>query len=186
MALQWAILHQKGKCYLCNIVHPNTPLILEHLDGNEENNPEDGSNWAAACQSTNVKKGKIYAKINNQNSAERESVCVSVCDGVSGVESALDELNTSKELTKSEHIRPKFRVFVKKIVKKEENPRSKRILDGAAERFSISQMTAGRWLDGMCSPEGEYEYFKDDASRTCIRNKLEKYVKNWKEERANG
>jgi hypothetical protein len=170
VALQQCIVNQGGLCYICKDL--KLPLILEHIDNNRKNNPDDGSNWGAACVSCNVKKGKA-AKANQNNdkkhSARRESVRVGGHEdnGLGSVE----ELEGGREIAISTIKRPQFRKWVKKVVKEEGCPRAKRLLDGGHEKLGMSQRAAGRWLDGMCSPEGEFEYVQDEAGRNCVRYK---------------
>jgi len=197
VALQKCILKQQGRCYICGEI--KFPLVLEHKDNNRENNPEDGSNWGAACTSCNTKKGIENSKkladmkgpkrvqqpseIDNKSfkidenkdnkRVQHSTVCVSVCDHNKSniINNGNDDLYNSGELLKSEIFRPKVKEWIKKIIKEEKEPEVSRLRNGGAELFGVNQITIGRWLDAMCSPEGEYEYFINCNGKKCVKKK---------------
>lgn len=44
---------------ICNL---NAVVEVDHVDGNDENNPKDGSNWQLLCHSCNVKKWHVQKR----------------------------------------------------------------------------------------------------------------------------
>jgi len=167
VALQKCILKQQGRCYICG--KEKYPLILEHKDGDRTNNPPDGSNWGAACISCNTKKGKNSPQNAKKHSAERECERESEREFQNDLE--IEDLVKSGELLKSERFKPRVRRWIIDIINDEKSPEVSRILNGAAEKFSLSQTTIKRWLDAMTSPEGNYEYTLNDNGKKCIKKK---------------
>ena len=180
LALQNAVLKQHGICAKCDKKHDFIPLILDHVDGNRSHNPADGTNHQAICQSENVKKGKIQQKTRKQNSARRESVSegggslsLKHFPGSNGGDPVImEEMSPqSREMARADKWKPRFKDFLDDVVRKESNPRAKRILDGFSEVSGMSQNAISRWLDAACSPEGRFEYVKDQEDKWRVRKK---------------
>src|SRR3990167_1282259 len=164
---------QSGKrCFLCKripaakVKDPSKQvwrLILHHVDDNNENNPIDGSNHEAACDSCNLilrkpykhTKGYKYHKNWKEvlNSPHRRRT-----------------LNQRPaQMQKAEKAYPFFADFLERTIAKLIEVDEDSLIDAAAKEFFeaqneyISQETLGTYLDRLCNRiNGNYERFQKD------------------------
>jgi hypothetical protein len=121
-------------CQFCGRTSDVMQLVIDHIDNNNvNNNPE---NLRLLCRRCN------YIK----NPRRPVDECVN-----ENVHEEMSELQTSH--TK----KPLFRRFVWHEINELEEIPEKNILDSVAEELDMSQVTAKRWLDAMCSSRGALE-----------------------------
>lgn len=118
-------------CQFCGKTSDIMQLVIDHKDNNNaNNNPE---NLQLLCRRCN------YIK----NPRRPVDECVS-----ENVHEEMSELQTSQ--TK----KPLFKRFVWHEIHERVEVPEKEILDSSAEELDISQITAKRYLDAMCSSHG--------------------------------
>lgn len=118
-------------CQFCGRTSDVMQLVIDHIDNNNSNNSHD--NLRLLCRRCN------YIK----NPRRPVDECVS--------ENANEEMS---ELQTSQTKKPLFKRFVWHEIHELEEIPEKHILDSSAEELDISQVTAKRWLDAMCSSRG--------------------------------
>ena len=64
---------------------------------------------------------------------------------------------------------PEFREYVIQHVAKNSPMKRRELVNASSERIEMSQKTAMRYLDKMCSSEGEY-IIRKGGKRVCLRN----------------
>ena len=135
---------------------------IHHKDRNRENNPEDGSNWELACHSCNCKndprgrrKNPYFNGFNKLKNRLGEGV--RVWEGEK--EWKFSQSNVmSAEMKKSIESKPLFREAVGIMMEKFQVVKRKDLIDACSEKANCSQATGARYLDGMSSYFGKYEY----------------------------
>lgn len=153
-------------------------LTVDHIDGNENNNPADSLNWQLLCQSCNNKKRKMPAKRDTkpdkfarykQYRALHERVSMSEVTGA-----------ISREMDKNDRAEMEFRRFTEEAVASLSEVKESVLLDAGAmnhlRKFkeNISQATLARYLAKWCNPiNGDYERFKIDERQHIRRSRDE-------------
>ena len=132
----YAELSQKhgALCQFCGRRPEDMQLVIDHIDNNNSNN--DRQNLRLLCRRCN------YIK----NPRRPVDECVS--------ESVTEELS---EIQTSQTKKPLFKRFVWHEINERNEVPEKDLLDSSAEELDISQVTAKRWLDAMCSSHGFLE-----------------------------
>ncbi len=121
-------------CKCCGILSVEKQLVIDHKDNDNSNN--FSNNFQLLCRRCN------YLK----NPRQPVDECVS-----ENIREDISELQTSQ--TK----KPLFKKFVWHEINERVEIPEKDILDSSAEELDISQVTAKRWLDAMCSSRGLLE-----------------------------
>ena len=174
-ALTQAVEEYGNRCHICN--RTDRPLEVDHLNGDPEYNPSDGSNWAPACGRCNKAKGprrgpgkrskkaassilpggdKNLVSPNTLRESEREGER----EGVRMM---------SGEMVKNMECEPKFRKYVYKIVREFGGVVYKELKVAGAEYAGVSAQTADRYLEKMCSFAGSMEIFRNQDGEKCVR-----------------
>jgi hypothetical protein len=141
-------------------------LVIHHVDGNNDNNPADGSNWKLLCQRCNVLRdprgpqaypkfsSHLRLKMSHENERETEKHTLRV---------------RYLEMAKSLEAEPIFREFVCRTIKALGAVKKWDLLDAGAEDFhkqtenTISQQALAKYLDKLCNPiNGAFEYFRQE------------------------
>ena len=138
-------------CRGCQALESEKELIIDHKDNNNSNNHP--SNWQFLCRSCNY--------IKNPRLAEREPL--DVCGGECDLFSEPTEISINREKE------PEFREYVIQQVARNGPMKRRELVNAASERVGISQKTATRYLDKMCSYEGEF-IIRKVGKRVCLRN----------------
>lgn len=120
-------------CQFCGRKPEDMQLVIDHIDNDNSNNNKQ--NLRLLCRRCN------YIK----NPRRPVDKCVSEC---------VDEVS---ELQTSRTKKPMFKRFVWHEINECVEVSEKEILDSSAEELDISQVTAKRWLDAMCSSHGLLE-----------------------------
>ena len=140
-------------CRGCQALESEKKLEIDHKDNNNSNNHP--SNWQFLCRSCNY--------IKNPRLAEREPL--DVCGGECDLFSKPTEISINREKE------PEFREYVIQQVARNGKMKRRELVNTASERIGISQKTATRYLDKMCSYEGEYIIRKvGKHAQVCLRN----------------
>ena len=126
-------------------------LVIDHIDNNNKNN--NPSNWQFLCRSCNY--------IKNPRLKEREPL--DVCGG------ECDSLDKETEITINREKQPMFEEYLIQQVARNGPMKRRELVNAASERIGISQKTATRYLDKMCSYEGEF-IIRKVGKRVCLRN----------------
>ena len=116
-------------------------LIIERVDNSK--GYEDG-NIAFAHQRCNIKKDPRGVGRFNRGALTSDDV--------------EPKLTRSAEMQKNQQAEPKFRMYVLKRVMKSGRVALSELVNAGAEKSHISQQTAKRYLDKMCSSEGPLVY----------------------------
>ena len=138
-------------CRGCQALESEKELVIDHKDNNNSNN--HSSNWQFLCRSCNY--------IKNPRLAEREPL--DVCGGECDLFSKPNEISINREKE------PEFREYVIQQVARNGPMKRREFVNAASERVGISQKTATRYLDKMCSYEGEF-IIRKVGKRVCLRN----------------
>ena len=146
-------------CRGCQALESEKELIIDHKDNNNSNNHPN--NWQFLCRSCNY--------IKNPRLAERPlDVCVGEKVGECDLFSKPTEISINREKE------PEFREYVIRQVARNGPMKRRELVNTASERIGISQKTATRYLDKMCSSEGEFIIRKvGKHAQVCLRNLLE-------------
>ena len=140
-------------CQGCHALETEKELVIDHKDNNNSNNNPD--NWQFLCRSCNY--------IKNPRLAEREPL--DVCGGECDLFSKPTEISINREKE------PEFREYVIQQVARNGKMKRRELVNTASERIGMSQKTATRYLDKMCSSEGEYIIRKvGKHAQVCLRN----------------
>jgi len=143
-------------CRGCQALESEKELVIDHKDNNNSHNHP--SNLQFLCRSCNY--------IKNPRLAEREPL--DVCGGECDLFSKPTEISINREKE------PEFREYVIQQVARNGPMKRREIVNTASERIGISQKTATRYLDKMCSSEGEFIIRKvGKHAQVCLRNLLE-------------
>ena len=138
-------------CRGCQALESEKELIIDHKDNNNSNNHP--SNWQFLCRSCNY--------IKNPRLAEREPL--DVCGG------ECDSLDKETEISINREKQPMFEEYLIQQVAKNGPMKRRELVNAASERVGISQKTATRYLDKMCSYEGEF-IIRKVGKQVCLRN----------------
>ena len=138
-------------CRGCQALESEKELIIDHKDNNNSNN--HSSNWQFLCRSCNY--------IKNPRLAEREPL--DVCGG------ECDSLDKETEITINREKQPMFEEYLIQRVARNGPMKRRELVNAASERVGISQKTATRYLDKMCSYEGEF-IIRKVGKQVCLRN----------------
>ena len=143
-------------CRGCQALESEKELIIDHKDNNNSHNHP--SNLQFLCRSCNY--------IKNPRLAEREPL--DVCGG------ECDSLDKETEISINREKQPMFEEYLIQQVARNGPMKRREIVNTASERIGISQKTATRYLDKMCSSEGEFIIRKvGKHAQVCLRNLLE-------------
>lgn len=174
-ALTQAIDEHGNRCHICN--RTNRPLEVDHLNGDPEYNPPDGSNWAPACGPCNKKKGPRRGQGKRSKTAASSIIPNSGKNLVSP--NTLRERESEREgdgarmmsgeMLKNMECEPKFRKYVYGIVREFNAVVHKELKIAGAERAGVSAQTANRYLEKMCSFAGSLEVFRNQDGELCVR-----------------
>ena len=138
-------------CRGCQALESEKELVIDHKDNNNSNNHP--SNWQFLCRSCNY--------IKNPRLAEREPL--DVCGGECDLFSKPTEISINREKE------PEFREYVIQQVARNGPMKRRELVNAGSERIGIAQKTSIRYLDKMCSSEGEY-IIRKGGKRVCLRN----------------
>jgi hypothetical protein len=145
-----------------------TYLELDHVDGNPENNPSDGSNWQLLCVPCNrlksapdrKRKPKFQGHIEFRKSLELKIKRY----GKANKERLLMQYAT---MEKNRNAEPIVKDFINKTVESLGSVEKSVLINAAAEEVSlrsegtISQQAVKNYLDKKCNPiNGTLEYFE--------------------------
>lgn len=162
IAYAFCVKRDGNKCVVCkrhpvakvsDPKHEVKELVVDHLDNDNSNNPDDGSNWELLCRRCNAlknphgKRGDL--KFNRHLRLEHSLVC-----GGSSEQQDEDRRarwRQSKELEKSDKAEKIVRLYVKQQLKLYESIPKSDLEDAAAEHCTlqgvqISQTTVSRYL----------------------------------------
>ena len=137
-------------CRGCQALESEKELIIDHKDNNNSHNHP--SNLQFLCRSCNY--------IKNPRLAERP---LDVCGGEWDLFSKPTEISINREKE------PEFREYVIRQVARNGPMKRRELVNTASERIGISQKTATRYLDKMCSYEGEF-IIRKVGKQVCLRN----------------
>ena len=137
-------------CRGCQALESEKELIIDHKDNNNSNNHPN--NLQFLCRSCNY--------IKNPRLAERP---LDVCGG------ECDSLDKETEITINREKQPMFVEYLIQQVARNGPMKRREIVNTASERIGISQKTATRYLDKMCSYEGEF-IIRKVGKQVCLRN----------------
>ena len=118
-------------CQFCHNTPEQRQLVIDHKDNNNTNNFY--KNLQLLCRRCNYIKNPRRP--------------VDVCERDR-------EMEEKSELQVSQTKKPHFKHFVWHEINERTQVPQKELLDAAAEELDISQVTAKRWLDAMCSSRG--------------------------------
>ena len=138
-------------CRGCQALESEKELIIDHKDNNNSHNHP--SNLQFLCRSCNY--------IKDPRLAEREPL--DVCGGECDLFSKPTEISINREKE------PEFREYVIRQVARNGPMKRRELVNTASERIGISQKTATRYLDKMCSYEGEF-IIRKIGKQVCLRN----------------
>jgi len=138
-------------CRGCQALESEKELIIDHKNNNNSHNHP--SNLQFLCRSCNY--------IKNPRLAEREplDVCGSECD----LFSKPTEISINREKE------PEFREYVIQQVARNGPMKRRELVNAGSERIGIAQKTAIRYLDKICSSEGEF-IIRKGGKQVCLRN----------------
>ena len=147
----YAELSQKhgALCQFCGRRPEDMQLVIDHIDNNNSNN--DRQNLRLLCRRCN------YIK----NPRRPVDECVS-----DNVNEKMSELHVSTV------IKPKFKELVYHELNENSVVTQNELLNTSSELLNISQVTAKRYLDGMCSKAGLLSR-KSFGNRILIQYKTE-------------
>ena len=152
------------ECHNCPTIGNYNSLVIDHLDNNNSNN--EINNLQLLCRSCNGKK-------NPRGKAKKQSPIY-----VRGDEHQQPK-EPSPELKKSERCEPIFRDWIERRVGEFGSLSVYDILTGGAERAGCSQATVNRYLQKVCSIEGNFQYIEKEDGQKFVRFKPE-YVQKIK------
>ena len=159
--------HTIGKCGVCGRPEPEyidekkRQMDLDHIDGDPDNNPPDGSNWQLACHSCNVKKNpRGKRKQPYFNGIERLKEYQSRREAMRE-----DNLPIPATMQKNREAEPLFRKSVERLITRYGKMARGDVVDAASEAAGVSQATGTRYLDKMCSLLGGFRYTKDQETK---------------------
>ena len=138
-------------CRGCQALESEKELVIDHKDNNNSHNHT--SNLQFLCRSCNY--------IKNPRLAEREPL--DVCGG------ECDSLDKETEITINREKQPMFEEYLIQQVARNGPMKRRELVNAASERVGISQKTATRYLDKMCSYEGEF-IIRKVGKQVCLRN----------------
>ena len=138
-------------CRGCQALESEKELIIDHKDNNNSHNHP--SNLQLLCRSCNY--------IKNPRLAEREPL--DVCGGECDLFSKPTEISINREKE------PEFREYVIQQVARNGPMKRRELVNAGSERIGIAQKTAIRYLDKICSSEGEF-IIRKVGKRVCLRN----------------
>ncbi|MFZ1081961.1 MAG: HNH endonuclease signature motif containing protein [Candidatus Kryptoniota bacterium] len=123
-------------CRKCGKAGTSKTLIIDHIDNDNSNNVPE--NFQLLCRSCNAKKNhRGKAKLKNQS-----------------IE--IYEAPTSKQIILNEKYKPKFCEYAERRVRQYGWVEMKDLISSGAQITGASTQTIERYLDPMCSTEGQF------------------------------
>ena len=133
-------------CQMCNISKRKRKLVIDHMDNN--NNHTYPDNLQLLCYSCNYKK--------NPRLSEREPFD-NVCESVSNNHNNNHHLSTiPTEIMINKAKEPKFIIYTKETIDEHGKWEEKDLINSGAQVVGVSQVTAKRYLNKLCSTAGIY------------------------------
>ena len=143
-------------CQGCHALETEKKLIIDHKDNNNSNNNPD--NWQFLCRSCNY--------IKNPRLRERP---LDMCVGEKVEE--FDLFSKPTEISINREKEPMFVEYVFQKVSMNRMIDEKELINSGSYRIGISQKTAVRYMDKICSDDGEFKRYKIGKKRMiCLRN----------------
>ena len=136
-----------GYCQMCKVSRRKKKLVIDHIDNN--NNHTYPDNLQLLCYSCNYKK--------NPRLSEREpfdNVCVRVTNNHNTDNYHLSTIPTEIMINKAKE--PKFIIYTKETIDEHGKWEEKDLINSGAQVVGVSQITAKRYLDKLCSSAGIY------------------------------
>jgi hypothetical protein len=132
-------------------------LVLDHVDGNPENNPETGENWQLLCRAHNGRKASRGrgATLKFASFKRLEHSLVKSTEGEKAQRRELYGIRgISAEMLKSEEIRPKIEGWILETVKREGKLELSEAINSGAYLGKCNQGTVKRYVDALTSKVG--------------------------------
>jgi hypothetical protein len=137
-------------CKICNREPPDVYLEMDHVDGNRNHDPADGTNYQLLCRS--------HHRSKHPRGKQKRKVFVS--GGTIEVENRM-----SPEMRKNRKAEPEFRHWLFEKVKKHGRYPVKDAINAGAERCNCSPYVIRTgYLPKLVSSEGMYMMFDDDVA----------------------
>ena len=143
-------------CQGCHALETEKKLVIDHKDNNNSNNNLD--NLQFLCRSCNYRK--------NPRLKERP---LDMCVGEKVEE--FDLFSKPTEISINREKEPMFVEYVFQKVSMNRMIDEKELINSGSYRIGISQKTAVRYMDKICSDDGEFKRHKTGKKRMiCLRN----------------
>lgn len=151
-------------------------IVLDHIDGNPENNPPDGSNWQLLCRGHNARKARrvresrakfashLRIKHSLVRSTEAEKASRRELYGIRGI---------SAELKKSEEIRPRIEEWIIQTVERDGKLELSEALNSGAYLGKCNQGTVKKYIDALTSRIGPLHLDEVDGVEYLVLKKPE-------------
>lgn len=175
-ALGLAIYLHGKKCKYCG--RTERPLELDHIDGNPNNNPPDGSNWAPACGPCNNEKGPrrgpgkrgLRMKTLLGDGHHKKGVVGGGGMGMGeGGRSNEEVRSKGPEMVKNEQYAPAFRRFAVQVVEESGEFPKDDLIPAACEYAGCTIKTGERYWVTLSSLAGPLEQFKNPEGVLMVR-----------------
>lgn len=145
------------KCRICGRTQPEVYLEIDHVDGNKNNNPTDGSNYQLLCRRHN--------RMKDPRGPGKKKKVIASQFGI--IES---DQSTSTQILLNRRYEPVFRHWLYETMKKRGIMTAKEVIFEGAEHVGCAPFTIRTgYLPKVTSREGIYrQYFDEKANVNMV------------------
>jgi hypothetical protein len=149
-------------------------IVLDHIDGNPENNPPDASNWQLLCRGHNARKvNRVRDSRAKFSSHTRIKYSLLTEAGKASRREQYGIRGISAELKKSEEIRPKIEEWILETIEREKRLELLEAMNSSAYIGRCNQGTVKKYIEALTSRVGPLRLEEVDGVEYLVLKKYE-------------